>query len=823
MPQVISFAALIVSSLATTVVGANLLYLGTLAVGYAGLAYGAALLQGLFVDKPTVPKPEDGNYNLKQSVPSLAIVLGRRKKGSDYAALEEKNGTAYHLLIAAGHRIQGFVEHYLHDEQVTLDVDGGVLTPGHFNTDGHNFVKIQTRLGLDAETAYANLVTAFPGIFTDDHRGDGLASVLVSCESVNADDYLGVYPNQMPQHSSVIDGALIFDPRDPEHVAGDEDTYSFAQNLALLRAHQITNPWGGKLNLSDLYLPEWSHAADICDQPVMNRAGETEPSYHGGIWFRANNDQVQVGRLLDQAAELVVYERPDGLIGVHAGEFVEPDIRLTEDDIHRLTFKANRSEAATVLAVRGRFVDPESRYNTVDAAIWGDPYVGEDTERTRTLDNQVIERHNHAQRLQKITMIRANAPRVSILATYQAAKNIGYRRFIRVHAPPQLNEAIVEITSTPTFSFRNLTVEFTGIVVPEDLYAFNAAAEEGEPPTVPEMVVSSGVPVPTGFAVTINREVVSGGDEASFAVATWTHVSNSLLYEFEWQPTSGPNQTALSTTSKPGESTARSGYLADGIQHRFRLRAWSNGAKSEWTDYLFETPVSDPIAPVALASFAISGDSTQLGRATLSFSTANDTHLKRIALYRVPTGVPLNKNTHTKITVGAAPGTSFAYVDGDNSQTNLLSNPGFDSDTVWTKGTGWTISGGKANKTAGSAAVISQAAAIGNGKKARFKFEVSSYSAGEIRARISTGGTVFNDSPDRTGNGTFLETITATAARDTAAFRASSTFAGSIDDVVMFEETAACAPQGVWDYYAFPLNGSGLEGPQSGPLTVTIV
>ncbi|MDW9773092.1 hypothetical protein GOA89_14645 [Sinorhizobium meliloti] len=823
MPQVISFAALIVSSLATTVVGANLLYLGTLAVGYAGLAYGAALLQGLFVDKPTVPKPEDGNYNLKQSVPSVAIVLGRRKKGSDYAALEEKGGTAYHLLIAAGHRIQGFVKHFLHDEEVALDAEGGVLTPGHFNTDGHNFVHVKTRLGLKAETAYANLVTAFPGIFTNDHRGDGLASVLVSCETVNADDYLGVYPNQMPQHSSVIDGALVFDPRDPDHVAGDEDTYSFAQNLALLRAHHLTNPWGGKLNLADLYLPEWSHAADVCDESVMNRDGETEPRYHGGIWFRANNDQVQIGRLLDQAAELVVYERPDGLIGVHAGEFIEPDIRLTEDDIHRLTFKANRSEAATVLAVRGRFVDPASRYNTVDAAIWGDPYVGEDTQRTRTLDNQVIERHNHSQRLQKITMIRANAPRVSILATYQAAKNIGYRRFVRVHAPPQLNEAIVEVTSTPTFSFRNLTVEFSGIVVPEDLYDFDAAMEEGEPPTVPEVVVSSGVPVPTGFAVTINREVVSGGDEASFAVATWTHVSNSLLYEFEWQPTSGPNQTALSTTSKPGESTARSGYLADGIQHRFRLRAWSNGAKSDWTDYIYETPVSDPVAPVALASFALSGGSPQLGRATLSFSTANDTHLKRIALYRAPAGVPLDKNAHAKILIGAAPGTSFAYVDGDMTRSNLLTDGDFSvSPGPWTLETGWSISGGLANKVAGNNTLIRQPASIGAGKTARLAYTIASYSAGSCVSRL-TNGTTHVEGPARSATGTFLETATVSVATSIFGIRGSASFVGSIDNVYLYEATSACAPQGSWDYYAIPLNGSGLEGPVIGPVTVTIV
>ncbi len=56
-----------------------------------------------------------------------------------------------------------------------------------------------------------------------------------------------------------------------------------------------------------------------------------------------------------------------------------------------------------------------------------------------------------------------------------------------------------------------------------------------------------------------------------------------------------------------------------------------------------------------------------------------------------------------------------------------------------------------------------------------------------------------------------------------AGFNESSTFAGSVDNVILYPETPSCAPQGVWDYYAVPLNGSDVEGPYSGPVTVTIV
>lgn len=596
MPGVIELGALIVSSIATTTLAANALYLGTLALGYAGLAYGAALLQSLFVQKPSVPKPEDGSYNLKQNVPSDPIILGRAKKGGDYLGLEESGGTAYHEICHAAHRIQGYVQHYLHDDPVTVGSDGVVAAIGKKYRS--STVSIKTRLGLNAETAFADLVSTFPTIYTTAHRGDGLARVLMSVKTVDSEDYLSVFPNQMPVHTAVIDGALVYDPRDGTQNVNDKDSYKFATNLALLRLHHLTNPWGGKLGKADMYMPEWSHAADVSDQTVINRAGANEPRYHGGLWFRANNDQIQVGRLLDQAGEMVVYERTDGLVGVHAGEYVPPVIRLDGDSILSLSYKANKSEAATVLAVRGRYTDPNQTYATVDAAIVGNPYLSDDdTERTKTVDNQVIQSHNHCQRIQTITEIRANAPRVSILANYEEASDVGQYRFVRVHYPPKLKEAIIEITSTPKLSLANMTVEFSGIVVPETLYDFTASTDEGLPPTVPIRLVSTGVPLPTDFNVVIMTDNLGGGNKAAYALATWTPAANSLRYEFEWQPTAGSSQVPNSLVAKSGEVSARSSYLADGTNYRFRLRAWSNGVPSDWTSYITRDVVADSTVP----------------------------------------------------------------------------------------------------------------------------------------------------------------------------------------------------------------------------------
>lgn len=605
--------ALIVSSLGTTVFAANALYLGTYALVLGGVAFASTLFS---VDKPSVPKPDDGSYNLKQNVPSLPFVLGRVKKGGDYIFLEETGGNAYHIIVWAGHRIQAFVQHYLHDEKVTLNSGGAVIAPDHFFEGGNNYVTIATRLGQDAETAYSEVTSAFPTIWSSNCRGDGLASVMMRCETASSEDYLDVYPNQMPEHSAIGNGALLYDPRKDStqggsgsHRFNNHNTWEFSQNLALMRLWHLCHPVGGKLSYEAMYLPDWAHAADVCDQAVTNRTGGTENRYHGGFWFRANNDPTDVGRIIDEAAEMVVYERADGKIGVHAGEYVAPDVRITAASAYSVRVDKNKRRANTVLAVRGRYVNTANDYNTEDAAIYGDPYgvVDDDTERTKTFENQAIQSHNHCQRKQKLTYIRANARKVAVVADYTAdnIRDLPYRRFVTVHYPSRgLVEATIEITSSVTIDLRQMRISFSGIVVSSDLYAFNAATEEGEPGELVEALPDSGVPAPVDFSASIQTEVVSGGSTAAYILATWDFVDNRLTYELEYERTSG-STGIQSAFSKAGDTQVRSAYLVDGEQYRVRLRAWGGGSRSEFTDYVFLTATADPVAPAPVTGVSV--------------------------------------------------------------------------------------------------------------------------------------------------------------------------------------------------------------------------
>ncbi|MBC7148991.1 MAG: hypothetical protein H5U22_06390 [Rhizobium sp.] len=808
---------IIVASLGTTVFAANVLYLGTWAALAAGAYFGA---QALMPQSPRAPKPEDGKFNLKQTVPPLTYVLGRVKKAGDYVFLEEKDGTAYHILCWAGHRIQGFVTHYLHDEAVTLDGNGDVTAPAHFFINGRYVVRILTRLGLNAETAYSSVVSAFPTIWSTSHRGDGLATVCMTCGPVGQEKFMDVYTNQMPEHSAIGDGMRLYDPR--------TETTAFSKNLALFRLWHLTHPVGGKLTLDDLYIPDWINAANVCDENVTNRDGDTESRYHGGLWFRSNSDPIEVGRLMDQAAELVVYERPDGKVGVHAGEYVAPTVRLTDTDIISAQLDVNTRRSGTVLAVRGRYTNPADGYATNDAAIYGDPYgeVDDSTERTSTLENQVIQSHNHIQRLQKIAYIRKNARRVSILAHYEAAKGVLSSRFVKVHLPPKMTEEIIEITSTPKLSLRDLTISFSGIVVPSTLYDFVAATEEGEPGATVTPIESDGVPTPTGFSATIETEVVAGGQTAAYVYGSWTHVNDALIYEMEYERTD-LSTAPVSVFSDEGEDNLRSGYLADGEEYRIRLRAWGGGTSSAWTGYTTLTATADPVAPAALTSFSLAGSAPRLGHAAVSFVTPNDTHVKVVKIYRKASGVALNIGADTPIVSLNVNATStYAYVDGDATITNTVTNGDMGSSSGWTLGTGVTIGSGVATKASGVAAVemFRTITSVATAKVVRGKFDITALTAGNVRPRLkqtASGG--IQDGTDKNTVGEHLFSLTTTDTRDRFAFRFDIPSELSVDNAIAYEQTASCAPQGAWDYYAVPFNISGVAGPDSGPLAVTII
>jgi hypothetical protein len=117
--------------------------------------------------------------------------------------------------------------------------------------------------------------------------------------------------------------------------------------------------------------------------------------------------------------------------------------------------------------------------------------------------------------------------------------------------------------------------------------------------------------------------------------------------------------------------------------------------------------------------------------------------------------------------------------------SELVTNGTFDTDSDWTKGTGWTISGGKATHASGSAADLAQimSTKITTGKTYLVMFTVSDMTAGTLSLYLGgvSGGTAVS------GNGSYTRYLVNTISTGNLGFGASSTFDGSIDNISVRE------------------------------------
>ena len=118
--------------------------------------------------------------------------------------------------------------------------------------------------------------------------------------------------------------------------------------------------------------------------------------------------------------------------------------------------------------------------------------------------------------------------------------------------------------------------------------------------------------------------------------------------------------------------------------------------------------------------------------------------------------------------------------------SEIITNGSFDTDSNWTKGTGWSISDGTASISESGAVTLAQSpgSALVSGKTYKVVYTISGYSGSGIVKVQFTGGSTLSGQ-NRTANGTHTEYLTATANHTTIRLKALSNnggFTGSIDN-----------------------------------------
>lgn len=253
------------------------------------------------------------------------------------------------------------------------------------------------------------------------------------------------------------------------------------------------------------------------------------------------------------------------------------------------------------------------------------------------------------------------------------------------------------------------------------------------------------------------------------------------------------------------------GYAPDDVVE-WEAQAISMGGVGSAYTATAETTVPVPVgAPDPFVSVSVTAG---LGHASLILATPADPRIHQARIYRNATAT-FGTATLVATLNGVLPSSSYGHVDGDATRTNLVANPDFDSGAIWTLGTDWTVAAGEATKSPGAATAISQALALVAGKTYRYRVVISDQTDGELTIELNGGTDVIG--AVETSNGTKLGAMAALSGNDTLAFVADADFDGSIDNVVLFEQSPTSLPQGTHYYF---ITAANADGDESAPLVL---
>lgn len=515
-----------------SVAGASL---GTLLLASSALTAVGTLVGG----GPRAPKPQAAETQQKQSIPTRLRWCGvRRSFGSLMYFDTAPDGSAIDVIAFKDGRANAVVQAYLADDPVTI-VDGAVL-PGADKRYGTSTVGVGFNLGLPTETAFPAIMAKLPGIWTADHRGDGIFSGYLLKTPVKEKNYLEVYPQgDNFQLSVAAEGELLFDPRNSAHGVDDESTWSYSDNPVLYLLWYLVTQRNISYDRKILpVLSYWIDAANYCDDLVPLKGGGTEKRYRCCVMYDSTAEPA--GVINEILATFDGWFCPDALgrLIIYPGRYVTPTVTITPDMIVEYRHQANLEVEDVINELVVSYISDQHLYSEVTC----DPWRDEDSISELGMQNSKpfapqTPSYPQNRRLAKIEMARNNAPdRGTVTTKYEGRIAIG-QRFVNlplIEAGVTLFNGPVEI-KTMQKNLQTGGVTFDWVKVQPSGYGWNPATEEGSPAPAEGRVTQLPLETPTITEAT--AELGDGGTAARIRITVDGYDRDDITWYARWRVT----------------------------------------------------------------------------------------------------------------------------------------------------------------------------------------------------------------------------------------------------------------------------------------------
>lgn len=371
----VSIGSFVISSLLSTGLGAVLPVVSAAAIG--NFVIGAAVIaaniavSALGAQRPPVNPSEFKNVFEDTSNQSELRAVGRVRVGGLKAFGNTAGLDRFRLICHTKGLWTATEEHYLGGREVTVEGNGDVSSPPWARPGQASWVNVQTKLGTGGETAWPDLISAFPTLWTSAHRVRGIHQSLVKYISPGLTDekFLKLYQGGEPPYEKVGRAEPVYDPRAGGQSATNPATWAWRDNGILCAAHILRA--FPSVSASDLDYADIALESTKADAQVATRAGLEDRSRCWGFWPSESQRSDIMEQVLRSVGAEILQTSDDKTTIRMIDDVRTPDITIPEKHIVDLQWRAGPESIERVNVCRVRYYSPERHFEMTEIDLTG--------------------------------------------------------------------------------------------------------------------------------------------------------------------------------------------------------------------------------------------------------------------------------------------------------------------------------------------------------------------------------------------------------------------------------------------------------------------
>mgnify|MGYP000120101819 FL=1 len=367
---------------AASLVGSSLLIGGALTLSYAAQAL-QKRGQGSTVD--TSLNDNSIKFSERQAIPRKRIIYGTSQVGGALFFEQAKPPYLYHGFLSCAEKVSAFRQMWVGSNLINFGgiTPGGILSPVAVDgqPDYQNGLKASFRLG-DRDQLIDPLLQADFASLDASFRQRGVATVVVRYDyGANFDVFTKRWGQvQKPNPLWLVDGIAIPDPRkaghilnwnpdDPDSVAEAQGSWSWSNNASLVKAHYLTQKYGGRIKPSRMDWDKVAQSADFDDDLIYCKDGTFQRRYtiDGVVTMNQQPAQIISGMI---AANRAFVLQESGKCWPGSARPLTPLTTITDRDLTgAVSIRGAKPKKDLINRVKTRMIAPDQEYQEVDGPI----------------------------------------------------------------------------------------------------------------------------------------------------------------------------------------------------------------------------------------------------------------------------------------------------------------------------------------------------------------------------------------------------------------------------------------------------------------------